>query len=83
MTSLPRDVLDKVLAVSTHFFTTSSGTVVVAVGAGATVETSIGAGATVVGGLLGKVADLLLHELRPSTKHTSTKRPSLEVRVVR
>ena len=55
----------------------------VAIGAGATVETSIGAGATVVGGLLGKVADLLLHELRPSTKHTSTKRPSLEVRVVR
>ena len=83
MTSLPRDVLDKVLAVRTHFFTTSSGTVVVAIGAGAIVETSIGAGATVVGGLLGKVADLLPHELRPSTKHTSAKRPSLEVRVER
>ena len=63
--------------------TTSSGTVVVAIGAGAIVETSIGAGVTVVGGLLGKVADLLPHELRPSTKHTSAKRPSLEVRVER
>ena len=50
-------MLDKVLAVSTHFFTTSSGTVVGAIGAGAIVETSIGVLVTVVGGLLGKVAD--------------------------
>ena len=83
MTSLPRDVLDSVLTVRTHFLTTSSGTVVVAIGAGAIVVTSVGVVVTVVGGLLGRVADWLPHEFRPSTKHTSAKMPSLELGVVR
>lgn len=79
MTSLPRDVLDKVLAVITHFLTMGSSTVVVAIGAGAIVVVSIGVIVIVGSGSVGDESGLL-QALRVSIKPAMAMTLSLDLR---